>query len=97
MSITVQQIMKQASSTANEYLTNAVKDIDGRFGDGYALEHPQLIEIYVRAASADYAATLQYQGVEEIASALHELYGALEKLEGLEDLAGAVYALKGAE
>ena len=70
MTISVQQVMEQASSTAALYFSDAIRYIDGEFGEGYALKNPKLIEIYVQGAFTDYAATLRYKGMGELATAI---------------------------
>jgi hypothetical protein len=40
-------LMRQAKYTAAEYLNAAVIDIDEKFGDGFAKEHPELVAAYM--------------------------------------------------
>lgn len=50
---------RQASNTVNaSYVANAIANIDGHLGVGYAKAHPDLICAYLHAASADYSAVV---------------------------------------
>ena len=69
---------------ARDYMGNAVRDIDGLFGDGYAEEHPELIGAYMRTAAADFGAAIvakeSHKGLEEIACALDDISDSIDKL-----------------
>jgi|HubBroStandDraft_6_1064221.scaffolds.fasta_scaffold1012246_1 hypothetical protein len=95
--------MRQAWMTAHDYMLNAKSDIDEMFGPGYAAKHPELVGAYMQAAAADYAAWVQLDRLEAIASALRALgngdaattMGAIEALgavhkAGLRDIADAI-------
>lgn len=51
-------LVAQASMTAADYLHEAVRNIDAKFGAGYAKENPVLVGALVQAAASDYAASL---------------------------------------
>jgi hypothetical protein len=46
-------LLRQASATADNYLMNAIEDIDKRLGRGYAKAHPELIGAYMQTAAVD--------------------------------------------
>lgn len=46
---------EQAARTASFWLSKAVKEIDGTFGEGYAEKHPELIGHFLQAAALDQA------------------------------------------
>lgn len=48
-------LLRQASMSADEYMCEAERCIDARFGDGYAAAHPQLVMMFMQVAAADYA------------------------------------------
>jgi hypothetical protein len=50
-------LMRQAASTAQFYMSSAKKDIDSKFGAGYAENHPGLVGAYMNAAALDFLAT----------------------------------------
>jgi hypothetical protein len=68
------ELMKQASMTAHDYLQEAVKSIDGEFGEGYARKNPALVGAFMQAASMDMGAvTISKaigEAIEELASAV---------------------------
>jgi len=62
--------MRQAGMRAHEYMIEAIRDIDGEFGEGFARAHPELVGAYMRTAAADFAATFQADRLEEIGDSL---------------------------
>ena len=48
------QLLRQASKTASDYLAHAHEAIDRRFGEGYAAKNPQLVASFMQVASADF-------------------------------------------
>ncbi len=51
-------LMRQASSTASDYMRAAVDAIDKQFGTGYAKAHPELVAAFMQTAAADFSAGL---------------------------------------
>lgn len=51
-------LVRQASMVADEYMGEAVRRIDARFGAGYALDNPALIAAFMSAAAQDFSASL---------------------------------------
>ena len=47
-------LLRQASVTAEEYMAAAIRWLDGHYGEGFAVEHPQLIQIFVDACVRDF-------------------------------------------
>ncbi len=54
MTISPENLMKQASMTANEYFYRAIDTIDKQFGQGYAKSHPELIVGFMITAAKDF-------------------------------------------
>ncbi len=52
--MTAETAMRQASSTAREYLREAVSAIDDTFGPGYAYAHPELVAAFLATAASDF-------------------------------------------
>ena len=50
--------MRQAGSTIGIYLDEAVKFIDGTFGQGYAKAHPKLVAVFIQACVKDFEMAL---------------------------------------
>lgn len=76
-------LLRQASITADEYLTEAIKSIDKRFNEkGYAKAHPELVAAFMKVAASDmnYAslAKAQSEAIEELASAINSLSERIE-------------------
>ena len=63
--MTPRDLMRQASMTANDYMWDAIRDIDILLGEGYAAKHPELIGAYMQTAAQDYhtAQTLVIAGL----------------------------------
>jgi hypothetical protein len=74
-------LLRQASMTANEYLRNAITDIDDRLGKGYAKADPELIAAYMQTAALDMAAATIAKcigsAIEDAGSSLDNLGDAL--------------------
>ncbi|MFZ2170249.1 MAG: hypothetical protein WAW61_11505 [Methylococcaceae bacterium] len=56
---------------ANALLLEAIEDVDGHLGEGYAAKHPELIAAYLNAAGADNS---------EIARCLTEINETLQRI-----------------
>jgi hypothetical protein len=72
-------LLHQASETAHEYFTSAIHAIDGKFGDGYAESHPELIAAFMRAAGSDFQTSVIAKSIQD----------------GLDDLAHAIRDSRG--
>jgi len=49
-------IMKQAADTVDVYITRCMVMIDDRWGEGFALRHPEMVTSLVRSCVAEYQA-----------------------------------------
>lgn len=58
-------LMKQSIATAASYFSAAVREIDDRFGDGYAEKHPELIAAFMRTAAIDFQTVFLTQRLTE--------------------------------
>lgn len=47
-------LVHQAPATAELYMSSAIRWLDERYGEGFAVKHPQLVEIYVNACVGDF-------------------------------------------
>lgn len=45
------KLMEDSFSEANFYFENAITQIDNKFGEGYAKDHPELISAFMSAAT----------------------------------------------
>jgi len=63
-------LLRQASMTAAEYLYKAVDEIDGKFGDGFSKEHPELVGAFMHTAALDFAATIITSAIQDLAEEL---------------------------
>jgi hypothetical protein len=59
--------MRQAGWTVGTYLSQAVQEIDERFGKGFAVKHPELLAACVQAQTLDFNNTCQMRALWEIA------------------------------
>ena len=77
------ELLKQASMTAHDYLCEAVDRIDRILGDGAARKHPELIAAFMQTAALDLGfATLAQQlraGLDACADAYDEAGGGLQE------------------
>jgi hypothetical protein len=56
--VTAQKSHDDAMDAAANYLARAMREIDNRFGDGYASKNPALVAEFIRACALEFA-TLQ--------------------------------------
>jgi hypothetical protein len=74
-------LLGQASDTAAIYLYRAKSEIDKVFGDGYAIENPQLVAAFINAAASDMNATTNAKVsgavLQEIAKSLSDIADAI--------------------
>lgn len=66
-------LMRQAHSTAQLYLQNAITDIDELLGKGYAKAHPELIAAYMQTAVRDFHTAISAQAIGELADAVRTI------------------------
>lgn len=79
-------LLRQASMTAADYMREAVREIDGQFGEGYAKQHPELVAVFMTTAAQDFHTALS-------TGALQDLTDVAESL--VEEVRGVVDAIKG--
>lgn len=69
----VTMVNGKASDQAANWMLTAARDLDERFGEGYAERNPALVAAMVQAASADQ----HFQGVNALSCAVQELADAM--------------------
>lgn len=65
-----ERLMEQAGDTASSWMYKAVREIDERFGEGFAKKHPELI-----------AGFMQTAGIDEVAMHLRGVVKSLQRIE----------------
>lgn len=70
------ELLKQAQMTAKDAMTNAVHDIDERFGKNYAKKNPALVAAHMNASTLDFATSC---GLLSLSAALQNLAIAIDK------------------
>ncbi len=63
-------LMRQAPETAEGYLTQVVRSIDERFGEGYAKANPVVVAAMLQTCTADFAACMVSNALDRIADAI---------------------------
>ena len=66
----INTLFGQAAATANRYFNDAIRNIDGIFGEGYAKEHPSLIGDFMKVCERDFSAGVLHIKLQEIRDAL---------------------------
>jgi hypothetical protein len=64
--------MKQASMTADTYLTSAVECIDREMGKGFAKANPQLIAAFMQVTARDFHTAMMTKCLQELSTAISE-------------------------
>lgn len=76
-------LVSQASMTADTYMSSAVRKIDATFGDGFAKANPALVAAFMQVAAADFAAAsngkILGSAIDRIADALGDVAEALRE------------------
>jgi hypothetical protein len=62
-------LIREAPMTTNEYLSEAIKEIDNTFGEGYAKANPELVGAYISTCAIDVAAASITSALQDIAEA----------------------------
>lgn len=75
--MTAEDLMRQATTTAQFYMLRAVTDIDELFGKGFAGRNPALVGAYMQAAATDFTACYLVQSVDKLAERLDEINSTL--------------------
>jgi hypothetical protein len=65
-------LMRQAHYTAELYLCEAIKSIDGCFGEGYSKKYPQLVEAYMRSSILDFVTAVLCKTLSDTANTIAE-------------------------
>lgn len=77
------ELMRQAGSTAAEYMARARKEIDSEFGEGYAIKHPELVAVFMQVAASDFNSAANAVAAEiigrEVAMGLDKIADALRE------------------
>jgi hypothetical protein len=66
----INTLFDQTSATADTYFNDAIRNIDGRFGEGYAKEHPSLVGDYMKVCERDFSSSVLNVKLQEIRDAL---------------------------
>ena len=69
----IETLVEQAPWTTKMYMREAIKDIDGFFGDGYAKENPVLVGQYIKTCSNDVLTASVTSALQEISESLEYL------------------------
>jgi hypothetical protein len=56
--------MRQAMANADEHLRVTIDRIDARFGEGFAMAHPELIAAFMQTSAIDMAASAIARSIE---------------------------------
>lgn len=60
-------LLRQASMTADEYMSRAIGYIDSALGEGYAKKHPELIAAFMQTSALDFGAAIIARAIEGMA------------------------------
>lgn len=71
--ISAENALRQAGMTVDQYMAQAIDIIDGRFGDGYARGHSELVGQLVQAQATDFNSTVISAALYEIADQLDQI------------------------
>jgi hypothetical protein len=74
------QLMEQASSTVQAYLSCAHEYINSKFGSGYAERNPALVGCFIIACALDFATCMAASVYQDTQDILSDRAAALEKV-----------------
>jgi glutamate-1-semialdehyde aminotransferase len=76
-------LFDQAKGTVEEYMQRAARDLDSRFGEGYAKKNPVLMAAMIRAMSDDFTNAARSKALLAVADRLTlALEGLATSIEG---------------
>lgn len=58
-------LLRQSSMTAGQWLDDAVRELDKKFGEGYAKENPQLVAAFMNVAALDFTTSVRVIAIQE--------------------------------
>lgn len=80
--VSYETMMRQAGMTATDYMSDAVDEIDRKFGEGYAATHPELVGAFMQTAASDYHAGCLAVAIQEFTASLSsKLYDIVEEMK----------------
>lgn len=68
-----EELLRQASMTAEVYLIEAVRCIDKQFGEGYAKKNPALIASFISTSATDFNTAMSKAGMQDLTDALRKI------------------------
>jgi hypothetical protein len=71
MAASTETLMRQAPQTAEVYLREVVRSINAQFGDGYALQHPELVAAMLQTCALDFSSCMISNSLGQVADAIH--------------------------
>ena len=74
------ELFRKAQDSAATTLATAIREIDAAFGqEGFAREHPELVDAFMRAAAADFFTMSWLQELRGIRCAIEDLADHLKR------------------
>lgn len=73
----VESAFRQAWLSADDYMEVAIRQIDLRFGEGYAENHPELVAAFMRTCAQDFHTTIMKVALQDIEAAIQVLLAKL--------------------
>jgi hypothetical protein len=86
MTVDPETLFEQAPPTADTYLRHAIEDIDRRFGDGFAKNHPELVGAYIQTCALDYGASMIARALETVGLSIESIAGEIQNDSWLANL-----------
>ena len=76
----INTLFDQTSATADTYFNDAIRNIDGRFGEGYAKENPSLVGDFMKVCERDFSSGVLEIKLQEIRDVLINVSDNIEYL-----------------
>lgn len=80
ISASAETLLKQASDTADDYMSRAIGAVEDHLGKGATEKYPQLVAAHMNAAALDFHASMNRVGTQTAEEALQKIGYELERL-----------------
>lgn len=80
VSASAETLMRQATITASAYMSDAVREIDNQFGEGFAKNNPVLVGAFIQASALDYHTAFMKIAAQELGGDLTNISMGIEAL-----------------
>lgn len=80
ITLTPDQLMSQSVETAKHYMVEAIKAVDGRFGDGFSQKNPEMVAAFMKTAADDFMTAIFAQNIQNLCEYISDINKTAKRL-----------------